>query len=1261
MTHTSIQHRFFLLFVVLCLSVSPHAQEPVQLEASKAVERELAGDQSHTYQIPLTAGQFVRFRLDQRAIDVAMILSAPEGKQLVEMNLTGPGGQESLFLEAAVTGSYRLVVRGSGGAMVRGDYRLEMAVQATATALDRQRLTAQSLLIEANLLRAQGAKTAQQVIEKMQQARPLLGEIGETGWTAISLWLTGQAYGALSQPAKAIEYFEQALAIYSELKDRTGEASTLTSLGNVYTSLNRYEKAIEYREQALVIYRDLKNRASEASVLSSLGLASLELRHNEKAIEYFEQALVLHREMKNRSEEAFTINNLGVAFQRLGRYEEAFKYYEQALVLHREIKNRAGEGLALNNLGEVASALYRYDKAIEHKEQALAIFRDLKDRTKEAYTLYALGAAHYALGRYEKTKEYTEQALALFREMKNRVGEADALIGLSNGYWGLSQYEKDIEHREQALAIFREMKNRIGEADTLSMLGNAYGVLSRYEKAIEYFEQALVIHREMKNRTGEGFVLGALGSVYGALSRYEKSIEYTEKSLAISREIKDRNIELQALISLGSAYQSLSRHEQAIEQFEKALVISRETSDLYFEGATLSSLGDAYKSLSRYEQAIQAYEQALAIFSKMKNLQGEGFVRSALGDTYTRLSRYEQSIEHLDLALPRLREARDRAGEAEALYQLARAERGQSRLVAARTHIEESLKIGESLRTEQIISPESRAAFLANTQNRYQFYTELLMLQHRAEPTKGFDALALEISERQRARSLLDLLTEARAEVRQGVDAALLERERSLGRQLKDKAQRLLKANTPEQAAALKKEISQLENDYERAQVEIRKANPHYAALVQPQPLKFAELQQQLDADTLLLEYALGEEHSYVWAITRDSLKSYELPQGKEIEKTARQVHELLAARSTNKRGESAVQRRDRIAQAEAQLPAAAAVLSQMVLSPVAAELGNKRLVIVPDGALQYVPFAMLPQPSVVSGQLSVATNNGQRTTDNRQPLIVTHEIISLPSASALAVQRKELAGRQPAPKMLAVIADPVFTNTDERRKSADKPAIAEPSSGLADTRIIEQLAGESAGKGQLVIPRLPYTRQEAEQILALVPNAANLKAIDFKANYAITTSGELAQYRYLHFATHGLLDAERPGLSALVLSLVDEQGKPQDGFLRTNDIINLNLPAELVVLSACQTGLGQEIKGEGLVGITRGFMYAGAARVVVSLWSVNDRATAELMTKFYQKMLKAGQSPAAALRAAQVEMWKQKQWQAPYYWAAFVLQGEWK
>jgi CHAT domain-containing protein len=342
-----------------------------------------------------------------------------------------------------------------------------------------------------------------------------------------------------------------------------------------------------------------------------------------------------------------------------------------------------------------------------------------------------------------------------------------------------------------------------------------------------------------------------------------------------------------------------------------------------------------------------------------------------------------------------------------------------------------------------------------------------------------------------------------------------------------------------------------------------------------------------------------------------------------------------------------------------------------MVLDPVAPQLANKRLVVVADGALQYIPFAMLPDPAV-GGRSSVV---GKSAASNRppaggyRPLIVGHEVISLPSASALAIQRTELAGRQRAPKMLAVIADPVFDRTDVRltTPTAETSEGRQPQTiAFNNERTLEHLAEKADDKEgittrRLVIPRLPFTRQEADQLLALTPTASSFRAMDFQASRATVLDPALGQYRYVHFATHGFLDSERPGLSALVLSMVDAQGKPQDGFLRANDIYNLKLPAELVVLSACQTGLGKEIKGEGLIGLTRGFMYAGAARVVVSLWNVNDKATADLMTKFYQKMLKEGVRPAAALRAAQVEMWKQKQWQSPYYWAAFTMQGEWR
>jgi CHAT domain-containing protein len=306
-----------------------------------------------------------------------------------------------------------------------------------------------------------------------------------------------------------------------------------------------------------------------------------------------------------------------------------------------------------------------------------------------------------------------------------------------------------------------------------------------------------------------------------------------------------------------------------------------------------------------------------------------------------------------------------------------------------------------------------------------------------------------------------------------------------------------------------------------------------------------------------------------------------------------------------------------------------------MILFPAAAEFGKKRLVVVSDGALQYVPFAAL---SVVSNR----------------PLILDNEIISLPSASAFAVQRQNLSNRELAPKAVAVIADPVFSINDTRLKSG--APVTDSSDSI---RRIEHLPGTA--NGQLSIPRLPFTRWEADQILAIAPRQSSLKALDFRANRSIAMSDELSKYRYVHFATHGYLDTTRAELSAIVLSMVDEQGKPQDGFLRTHDIYNLKLPAELVVLSACETGLGKDVKGEGIEGLTRGFMYAGARRVIVSLWNVNDKATAALMQRLYVEMLKSNKTPAAALRAAQIQLLRTKQWQSPYYWAPFVMQGEWK
>ena len=379
------------------------------------------------------------------------------------------------------------------------------------------------------------------------------------------------------------------------------------------------------------------------------------------------------------------------------------------------------------------------------------------------------------------------------------------------------------------------------------------------------------------------------------------------------------------------------------------------------------------------------------------------------------------------------------------------------------------------------------------------------------------------------------------------------------------------------------------------------------------------------------------------------------------IEASAKRFYELITARNQFPAKESNQQKQNRIADADAESPVLATELGRMLLTQVAPLLGKKRLIVVPDGALQYVPFSAL---SVTPAKARY------------QPLVASHEILSLPSATTLAVLRSEAASHQKATKTVAVIADPVFEAKDERIKvvkigadgNAAKPAQTAPQNPAAaetdPSRILLYKSGKDSGAvdAEFRIPRLPNTRREAETILLLAPDNAGKSAFDFAADRAAATSDDLGQYRILHFATHGFLNSFNPELSGLVLSLVDEQGKPQNGYLLAPEIYNLKLPAtELVVLSACQTGLGKEVRGEGIVGLTRGFMYAGAPRVVVSLWSVNDRSTADLMKSFYEAMLAKGQRPAAALRAAQLQLRQLKQWQAPYFWAAFGLQGEWR
>jgi CHAT domain-containing protein/tetratricopeptide (TPR) repeat protein len=991
-----------------------------------------------------------------------------------------------------------------------------------------------------------------------------------------------------------------------------------------------------------------REKFDEGEALQDQGTAeSLRL-----AVRKYEEALSLWRAIGDRRSEAITLNNIGLVYYSLGDNQKALGFHTKALPLRRAVGDRNGEATTLNNIGLVHYSLGDNRKALDFFTLALPLLRVTGDRRVEAITLNNIGEVYRALGENQKSLDFYNQALPLRRAVGDRNGEATTLNNIGLVHYSLGDNQKAIDHYNQALPLLRAGGARNREAKTLDNIGLVYFSLGAKQKALDYYNQALPLLRAGGDRGGEATSLNNIGSVYSSLGENRKALDFYTQALRLYREVGDSRGEGVTLNNIGAAYNSLGEKEEALDFYNQALPLSRAGGDRSREAATLTNIGVVLDSLGEWQKAHYFYTQALRIRREVGDRSGEALTLNNIGLAHYSLGGNQKALEFFIQALPLSRAAGARSIEAATLGNIAYAKRALGHINESRSYMESALKIIESIRAG-VISKELRASYFSTAQDYYEFYVDLLMEIHSLEPTMGHDAAALQASERARARSLIESLTEARADIRRGVDPKLLARERSLQRRLNAKAEEALKlaANRAGETrlAARNREMDALTVELQQVQTQIRQTSPRYAALTQPQPLTLAKIQQQtLDADTLLLEYSLGDERSFLWAVTPTSVNSYELPKREMIEAAARRVYELLSDMSGLK-GQTAPPIDVRLKEASGQYLAEAAGLSRTLFGPVAGQLGKKRLLIVADGMLHYIPFGALPDPNRFEG------NDG-----NWQPLLVEHEIVNLPSASTLAVLRRELAGRKPAARILAMLADPVFSKDDERIRPGGRRAAPQTDSlNESKNRILVETAG--AEPGELRIRRLPFTRLEADQILPLAPEGAGMKALDFEASRATAMSEQLSQYRYVHFATHGLADSERPELSTIVLSLYDERGRPQDGFLRAHEVYNLNIPAEMVTLSACETGLGKLTRGEGLVSLTRGFMYAGAARVVVSLWNVNDRATAELMTKFYRRVLVEGERPAAALRAAQAEMWRDKRWGAPYYWAAFTLQGEWR
>ena len=892
------------------------------------------------------------------------------------------------------------------------------------------------------------------------------------------------------------------------------------------------------------------------------------------------------------------------------------RHLQGASLVERALEaTQDAEGAAIS-----AESAALFAEALRLFEQARAVHERLGNVYDLGLVVNNFGYTYYNMGELRRARGYFADAAVLLGSVNEWTAETSSLQNIAALDADAGELVSAVAAFERILALLPPSQPA-GRANILDNLGATQLLLGETDRALETFASALVLQREVDDAPGVGRSLRRIGETYYTLGELELAKQYLEQALPIARETNDGRSQEAALRNLGNVAYLEREYAAALDYHRRALEIAASVFDrAHLEllvAKDLLALGRAADSGAAAARAARIADDTASAVLRARALNASGRAQLHAGDAAGAGAALERAAEiFADLGL--------RAEHAEALHGLALVARADDRFDDAVAYGNEALQELERLR-QRVADPELRAFFAAARQDYYDAQIDLLMSGGAGDAAPR---AALEVSERSRARMTADLLHEASIDFRSGADPELLERERALYAQLAERRNRrdLLLENADEGGASggsleqVLAELAALENSLNLLEIELRRGDARLAQITAPQPLSAVEMQDRLDDDTLLLQYSLGPGASYVFAVTRESVAAVRLADRATIEAAARAALEGL---KTYAPGTAASATRD------------LAELAALVLEPVASRLTKPRIALALDGALQYVPFAALP----VRASASASTV---------RPLLEAHEIVEIPSLSAIAVAPRANLPR--TSKTLAVFADPVFEVNDPRLGGVQ----TEPLVAAAGDRVVH--AGTRNALGRLL-----STAYEAESIAALVPEDGRILASGFAASREAVLSSSLADFRYIHFATHGLVDARYPGLSALVLSQFDARGNPRDGFLRLSDIYNLELDAELVVLSACDTALGREVRGEGLIGLTQGFMAAGARSLVASLWQVPDRATAELMTKFYDFMLNDGMRPAEALRAAQLASAAQPRFRHPYFWGGFVLVGDWR
>ena len=844
-------------------------------------------------------------------------------------------------------------------------------------------------------------------------------------------------------------------------------------------------------------------------------------------------------------------------------------------------------------------------RALLHCSNAFDLWKELGNQDQQAVALNRRGRIHAYLGESSQAVELYQWALSLATDRKERVL---ILNRLALAYADLGRISKAREAGEQALALAPEAGPVLlaGALNNLSVIYRNWGEI---DKAEEFSLRALEAWDSTDPHPDRVQSLLNLANIHLSIGSPESALDYLKEVGAVQRQFG--GVQHETYRFIGVALDQMG-NRPARGFLELARSHAHVAGERWAETQALNDLGTHLLATGDWAEARAVFTEALEIARSTQNDPGAAYAIGGLGEALLEGGDASGALQSLVNAESRYQKIGDPSGLVAVLYRKALAERKLGRIEDSLGSIDRALELVELLRKD-VGARDLRVEFVGIRTDLYDLRVDLLMSLHERSPDQGYAARAFQASEWRRARSLLETVREMGVSIPENISRDALRQQGFLRTRLQHLAEERIRfeaglsAGEGRSLSQVNQEIREAVAQWEVLAEDIRRENPAYSALTEPKIVGVPEVQEMLDGDTALLAITLGEKRSILWWIEKDAFEVRMLDPGAKLERLAQLAYERISHSSGRKQN-----RPEREVLEE---------LGQSVLEPVADRLKSVRhLVIVADGALQSLPFSTFQSP------------------DSGEPLVESHSVAQLPSASlGLALRERN---RPAWSGLLAIFADPVFDFSDPRFHGTARPG--QPPANLV---------------------RLPFSEKEAQAILKMVPKGESLRFLGFDARRDAALRPDLSKQQYIHFATHGIVDLRNPNLSGIQLSRIDAQGRLEEGggLLPFYEVYNLSLPADLVTLSACKSAVGPHVRGEGYLGMSRSFLYAGASRVVGALWDVNDEAAAELMILFYRGLIVDGKPPAVALQEAQRAMRAQERWQSPYYWAGFVLQGDWR